>query len=387
MVKGKAVIGANYGDEGKGLMTDFLANKYNNNSVVVRFNGGAQAGHTVVTSDGRRHVFSHFGAGSFAEVPTHLSRFFIVNPLLFVKEYKELSIKEVTPKITIDGEAYLSTPLDMMINQAIETFRGDERHGSCGIGINETVTRCLSGDKFKTQAKDILDPSAVISKFLSIYDSWLRQRLAQLKIPYDNAIEIIPQLGDVRNISLLASRYHSDIKELLNIADITFNAPDYENYIFEGAQGLLLNEDRVDLFPHVTRSKTGLANVLALCRDYGIDDLETTYVTRSYLTRHGAGPLPGESNLCFPDKTNILNQFQGRLRFAPLSYKQLNNSIEIDLSTAGPRPKKFLANMAVTCLDHQDINGELPLPVKYLSYGNTREDVIANVETFAYLKH
>ncbi len=61
MRTGFAVIGANYGDEGKGLVTDFLSSRFADDCTVVRFNGGAQAGHTVVAPDERRHVFSHFG--------------------------------------------------------------------------------------------------------------------------------------------------------------------------------------------------------------------------------------------------------------------------------------------------------------------------------------
>lgn len=72
----KVVIGANFGDEGKGLMTDYFCNKLSADGSVlnIRHNGGAQAGHTVVTPDDKRHVFSHFGAGSFnSHVATYLS--------------------------------------------------------------------------------------------------------------------------------------------------------------------------------------------------------------------------------------------------------------------------------------------------------------------------
>jgi adenylosuccinate synthase len=62
-VRADVIIGANFGDEGKGLMTDFLAAKSEKNCLVVRFSGGSQAGHTVVTPD-RRHIFHHFGSGS-----------------------------------------------------------------------------------------------------------------------------------------------------------------------------------------------------------------------------------------------------------------------------------------------------------------------------------
>lgn len=77
------VIGSAFGDEGKGLITDVLAAKNAGETLVVRFNGGAQAGHTVTTPEGQRHVFSHIGSGTFTGSATFLSRFFVVNPILF----------------------------------------------------------------------------------------------------------------------------------------------------------------------------------------------------------------------------------------------------------------------------------------------------------------
>lgn len=135
------VIGANYGDEGKGLVTDFLSNS---ETLVVRFNGGAQAGHTVVTPEGQRHVFHHIGSGALRGAATLLSRFFIVNPFIFLKEVKELGFE---PTVSIDPRASVTTPYDMLLNQAVERKRGEERHGSCGLGINETVTRSASLDR------------------------------------------------------------------------------------------------------------------------------------------------------------------------------------------------------------------------------------------------
>ena len=76
----KVVIGSNFGDEGKGLMTDYFcaeAKKRNESCIVVLSNGGAQRGHTVVTPDGIRHVFHHFGSGTFAEAPTYFSEQYV----------------------------------------------------------------------------------------------------------------------------------------------------------------------------------------------------------------------------------------------------------------------------------------------------------------------
>ena len=65
-MKAFAIIGAAFGDEGKGLMTDYLASNHDGKALVVRFNGGAQAAHTVQTPSGQRHVFKHLGSGSFS---------------------------------------------------------------------------------------------------------------------------------------------------------------------------------------------------------------------------------------------------------------------------------------------------------------------------------
>ena len=92
-IDAKSVIGANYGDEGKGLVTDALADEAMNtygNCLVICNNGGAQRSHTVVLEDGTRHAFSHFGSGTFRRADTYLSEYFILNPIIFRKEFEEL---------------------------------------------------------------------------------------------------------------------------------------------------------------------------------------------------------------------------------------------------------------------------------------------------------
>jgi adenylosuccinate synthase len=139
----------------------------------------------------------------------------------------------------------------------------------------------------------------------------------------------------------------------------------------------MLDEDRIDQWPHVTRSKTGLDNVVFLARRFGLSNLEVTYVSRTYLTRHGAGPLEGESDWSLPDRTNVTNQFQGQLRFAPLDCKQLQNSVLLDLARSRRSFPSISANLALTCADQIPLPARnlLPLPLAYISYGPTRNDV------------
>ncbi len=95
----------------------------------------------------------------------------------------------------------------------------------------------------------------------------------------------------------------------------------YDEVIFEGAQGLLLDNDHVEFYPYTTPSKTGCHNPIAFCKEYlGGEEPEIVYVTRSYVTRHGNGPLLHEmTDSAFAkriaDFTNIPNDWQGALRF------------------------------------------------------------------------
>lgn len=375
MRTGHAVIGANYGDEGKGLMTDFLASKSPGDTLVVRFNGGAQAGHTVQTTDGRRHVFSHFGAGTFAECPSHLSQFFIVNPLLFAKEHKQLLTLGANPVVSMDYRAFVTTPIDMFINQQAEIRRGNARFGSCGVGINETVTRSLRAPEFQLRVADLQNPKRVKEKMLQLMQVWLPERLLEYKMDINS--EATAKF--IASADALADRFIIDVEGMLNVSVVTFEFPKQERIIFEGAQGLMLDENRIDLYPHLTRSNTGLTNVVFLATRYGIDKLDVTYVTRTYLTRHGAGPLQGECDFSFKDDTNVPNQFQGTLRFAPLDWSQVSESIALDLAPAKRAYPQICAGLAVTCADQMPIQcGEsFPVPLSYVSYGPTRSSIVS----------
>jgi adenylosuccinate synthase len=149
--KAYGIIGAGWGDEGKGLATDALTAQLvaqGRKVTVARSNGGAQAGHGVTMADGRHHVFHHISSGSFQGATTHLSRFFVSHPMVFLPEFEDLKRKGVTDiEITADPRSTVTTPWDMAINQAVEITRGGGKHGSCGLGFGETLERHENGPK------------------------------------------------------------------------------------------------------------------------------------------------------------------------------------------------------------------------------------------------
>src|SRR3954452_5420312 len=122
-----------FGDAGKGSIVDFLARAHAAHTVV-RYNGGAQAAHRVVTSSPspREHVFAQFGSGTLAGAATHLSRFMLLDPLAMLEEARHLAALGSDPlqRTTIDEGAPIITPFGRAINRLRELARGSQRHGS-----------------------------------------------------------------------------------------------------------------------------------------------------------------------------------------------------------------------------------------------------------------
>jgi adenylosuccinate synthase len=346
------VIGAAFGDEGKGLITDYIASRYGRDAIVVRFNGGAQAGHTVETQDSQRHVFRHVGSGALAGAATFLSRYFVTNPILFLEEMEQLQQKGSKPKVYVDPACLVTTPYDMIINQIAEDFRGQQRHGSCGVGFAETIERNQHAQYSLTVA-DLEDIDKITSTLQAIRKHWVPHRLQALNIS-----SVVGQWQNFIDSNDIFEFYLQNIKSFLELVTVT--CIDLTNcshpIIFEGAQGLMLDQDQ-GWFPHVTRSHTGLKNVINLIDNKNDAKLNVIYVTRSYLTRHGAGPLPHELPAQpykqVVDKTNITNTYQGSLRYAWFNITLLNKFIQTDLS-AVPSSVQVDHQLAVTCLDQVD---------------------------------
>ncbi|MEM9565127.1 MAG: adenylosuccinate synthetase [Actinomycetota bacterium] len=347
------VIGANYGDEGKGLVTDHLA-ATGPHAVVIRSNSSAQAGHTVQTPDGRRHVFHHIGAGALAGADTLLGPRFVAHPMLLGRELADLAGLGVRPRVLVDPRSPVAVPHDVVLNQLAEQARGGARHGSCGIGFGEAIERHLR-PRFALTAADLGDRNLVVERLRDIRDVWVEQRAAVLglTIPADRR-----RLLDGDD---LIERWLADVDGFLaaiepaEIGRLPAGRP-----VVETAQGLLLDEVR-GAFPNVTRSRTGLTNAVRLAQETGLAELRVTYVTRCYLNRHGAGPLPRELAAAPPgvvDPTNRPNDFQGHVRYAWLDLDELAERIDADLDIRADGITAT-ARLAVTCLDQLD-----PIPYR-----------------------
>lgn len=376
----KVVIGANFGDEGKGLMTDYFCHQSTlrgEKTLVVLHNGGAQRGHTVVTPDGNRHVFHHFGSGTLVGADTYLSEEFVLNPMIFRQEWGELESMKAIPKVYVNHTCRVTTPFDMILNQIIEESRDNARHGSCGMGIHETMIR----DVCNYPIEMWFDSSDEAKKYyLKEIRNYLSERLLDFginKIP-DNWKEIV-------NSDLLIENFISELNFMGRNISIRFDRfiEYYDCVVFENGQGLLLDQNNTAYYPHLTPSNTGIKNSLEIIAEMSCKpDIEVCYVTRTYLTRHGAGRLDGECdkqeiNPDMQDLTNVPNPHQGTLRYAKLIEKSLEERILKDFEPA----RKYGAKLSLAITHENEYDYVFSNTFKknfdyiYYSDGETRESV------------
>lgn len=364
MFKVHVVIGSGYGDEGKGMWTDYLVRK-NSKSLVVRANGGAQVGHTVVRG-GKRFVFSHLGSGTLCRVPTLYSKFAVVNPLVFFREVDERN-RDLDFTVFVDPDSPVTTPYDMALNHALENSRGDKRHGSTGIGFGVTLERMEDG--VSLLYRDLSGDKDVLVKKLDKICNWCWNHTPESRLK-EQFVSIFKNghdafISECDRFLTKTHRWHGEFA-------------DYDNLVFENGQGLRLDQEYGD-FPYVTRSNTGFRNIGKILKNlklFGKVDTDVYYLSRCYTTRHGAGPLrytmdplPG---INFNDPTNSPNEFQGSMRIAPINFYEIDEALRWDAKSLPENADIF---KVLTCCDQIDRDSQH----QYIDHdGYLREDLSYN---------
>lgn len=323
------VIGLGFGDEGKGLFTDYLATKIKD-GLIVRFSGGHQVGHMVNTG-GIRHVFSNFGSGTLRGVPTYWSKECTVDPVGLTKELSELKSKGVKPTILIDSLCPITTPFDKEANLKWDI---EKKHGTVGVGFGKTIER--EENFYSLKFIDILYPEIFIEK-LSNIEKYYGSLPVDVTEFFSAVKEVRTLLHNNENIYIVLNEKERD--NLLHSGKY--------NLIYEGSQGLML-DPKLGFFPHVTRSN--------LIPPVHKKTWETFYfITRAYGTRHGNGYLPNENEpfdiKVNPNEINTDYGIQGKFRRAMLDVSLLKYSYSRYLATQ--RTEELSTNvLVITCLDH-----------------------------------
>ncbi len=276
------IIGTQWGDEGKGKIVDWLSEKAD---LVVRFQGGHNAGHTLVVN-GKIFKLSLLPSGIIRENTTVLiGNGVVIDPFHLKKEIEELrnqDIKISSENLIISDSAFLILPIHQTIDNLRENKKEIEKIGTTGRGIGPSYE-----DKVGRRAVkicDLFDKVDLLKKLLKVYDFhnvWLKAMGEKIQYPEDilNELYDIGQfiISFVQPSSLLISKYN----------DTSLNI------LFEGAQGTFLDIDH-GTYPYVTSSNT-IASQAGVGTGLGPTSIDFTIgITKAYTTRVGSGPFPTE---------------------------------------------------------------------------------------------
>jgi adenylosuccinate synthase len=316
------VIDLGFGDAGKGAVTDWLV-RSRDVPLVVRHHGGAQAGHNVVTPDGRHHTFSQFCAGTFAGAEGLLGPQFLLHPGAMEVEAAHLAPRiggDPFARTWVAGVARVITPYQQAAGRLWERLRGEGAHGTCGVGVGGCVGDALSYPGEVVRAEDLADRARV------------RAILVAQRERHHEALRAAgaEELGVFRDDDVLERTLASwaRIAPRLRLVDdgearaLVARAP---RVVFEGAQGVLLDEVW-GFHPHTTWSDctAGAADALL-----GGRPATRLGVVRSYATRHGPGPFPTEGARDVHEPHNDDHGWQGRFRVGALDGVLLRYAVEV----------------------------------------------------------
>ncbi len=274
------VVGSQWGDEGKGKITDYLACKAD---VVVRYQGGNNAGHTIAF-DGKKFALQSIPSGIFnPHITNVIANGVVLNPKAMLEELAGLEEKGITDyKLIISDRASLIMPYHLLLDGAMENLKGDHKIGTTKKGIGPCYTDKAS--RIGLRVGDLLDPDF----FKTRLSEALEIKNLELKMYGLEPLNLEDVYNEYMGYAKKLQPYICDTSEFLNQA-----IKEDKNILFEGAQGVMLCLEH-GTYPYVTSSSpcaasvpinTGIApkyidNVLGICKAYN--------------TRVGGGPFPTE---------------------------------------------------------------------------------------------
>ena len=367
-VPATVIVGAQWGDEGKGKIVDLLAQ---NSDVVCRYNGGPNAGHTIV-ADGATYKLRHMPSGILWGKECVVGAGCVVDPPVFVEELDDLEARGVsTERVHLSGNAHVIMPWHVAIDRAGERRLGKLRIGTTKRGIGPTYAD--KAMRLGIRVQDLLDPKILRQKLevaLTEKNVWLENvygaaplELEKLAASYEeHAQRLRPYIADT---SLLVDRALRDERSVL----------------FEGAHGTLLDLDH-GTYPFVTSSST-LAGGAASGIGIGptrIDDV--IGVAKAYVTRVGEGPFPSEIEGPAQKRMRELGGEFGTVtgrdrRCGWLDLVALRYAVRLNGMTS----------VALTKLDVLSAFEEIPVCVRYLlPDGSETEDFPAHQSDFHHCR-
>jgi adenylosuccinate synthase len=357
-----AIIGTQWGDEGKGKITDFLAQKMD---VVVRYQGGNNAGHTVVI-DGKKYALHLLPSGVLNEkIENVMANGMVINPKAFVEEFAQFQ----HVKLHISDRAHVVLPYHMAFDRAYELSKGESKIGTTHKGIGPTYTDKAAREGMR------------ISTF--VHETRMKESLKnlieiknkELELYQHEPIDFDSIFDEYQNYANLMRPFVKDTSLYLNQA-INEN----KSILFEGAQGVLLCIDH-GTYPFVT-SSSPTASSIPLNTGIAPWLLEGAIgVTKAYTTRVGSGPMPSEIFGDLADSIRRIGKEYGTTTGRPRRIGWLDTVV-----LRHTKRVSGLTYLAVTLLDVLSGIDELKIVTSYALDGVNIDQIPAEIIDFEACK-
>jgi adenylosuccinate synthase len=274
------IVGAQWGDEGKGKVVDYYAKDAD---IVVRYQGGCNAGHTVVVGD-EKFKFHLIPSGAVQGKRVIIGNGVVVDLEVLTKEIDDLKSRGIEPNLLISDRAHITLPFHKILDGLEESYRGKSRVGTTKRGVGPTYADKISRSGLRMI--DLLYDEVLDEKI----ETMVKKKQKLLRCVYES--DIVLSKKEILDHCL---KFREKLKEYVGDASLEiYNAiKEGKNIVFEGAQGTLLDIDH-GTYPFVTSSNPTVGGALTGV-GIGPKALGTIIgVTKAYTTRVGSGPFPTE---------------------------------------------------------------------------------------------
>ena len=352
------VLGSLFGDEGKGNSVQWLCKKAleeGKKPLVIRFSGGAQAGHRVINGTDE-HICSLFGAGVLLGIPTYLNENVYIDPVSLKREYEILVNKGFKPKLYINRLCRVVTPYDKVADFGDEKV---QKHGTTGCGIHGTFVRYNEADHFFSSSAMLLNRYRLI-KYCSDEPTYLDIVKSYYEKKHQKSIELEKKDIDAFEDACAWFYENTDMKlenigkdlDIVFVDDMPLEDNKFDTLIFEGSQGLLLDMDN-GFMPHCTPSRVGLNGI----DEKYLNNATVYLVMRSYLTRHGNGFNPKDEEVVRKNYKNLFEASnfdhgpQGKFKIGLLEHRLIRDAFVRHRLDNYYRMNNCMFNLIITHMD------------------------------------
>jgi adenylosuccinate synthase len=367
-VPATVIVGAQWGDEGKGKVVDLLATE---SDIVARYQGGPNAGHTVIAG-GRTWKFHHMPSGILSGKTCVLGAGVVIDPETFVRELDELEARGVsTEPVRVSGNAHLIMPWHVALDRASERRLGRLRIGTTRRGIGPCYADKAA--RLGIRVQDLLDAKILRQK--------IEVALAEKNVWLERVYGVEPLV--LREVAERYERFAQRLRPYVSDTSLLVDRAlrEGESVLCEGAQGTLLDLDH-GTYPFVTSSNP-VAGSAATGIGIGPNRIDTVLgVAKAYVTRVGEGPFPTEIEGAEQERVRELGQEFGTTtgrerRCGWLDLVALRYAVRVN----------GLNSLALTKLDVLSAFATLPVCVRYrLSDGRETDEFPAHQSDFHHCR-